>query len=562
MNDRPNRRWWLRPWAIALWVLLALVVWNYWPIGPTKIVISRETTFIEGPLHDDGTPNYVGYLDEKCSRGVTPENNAAPLLLRALGAEMLPEARRNETLSRLGMSEDDFDPNGLFVEWEDRARPGGAEDAHAADDSVEDEPDEPNLPDVIDQLRKGQVHPDLDVWLADNAAALDLLRQASRKSKLYLPVTASGDPPNAMGIWSIHYMPYWAAAQAMAAEAMLRANQGDAAGAWEDVLALHRIARLQQPVSLVETAFAINMEVLAAECGTALATRYPLTGDQAQAVLKDLTDLPPMPDPIEAIDKGERFLSLDAIVALSRGTDTVHLIEDMRALQSGSNPDGLIHSKPPEALNLDWNRMLRRVNPWYDRMVADLRTLDPRQRKKAREDFTRDIRDVSCRSMADTEAFKMHAMYRVGGRLFRGPVSDRYADLLTAILLLDPYSFVDHRDRARGMRDVETVAAALACYRAEHGRWPVELADLAPDILQAVPQDVFSGGPLVYRPREDGYLLYGVGKNLRDDGGENDTPAPGDPHEKTDDIVAEAPAPGVRPPTTKNADAQSGEARS
>lgn len=91
---------------------------------------------------------------------------------------------------------------------------------------------------------------------------------------------------------------------------------------------------------------------------------------------------------------------------------------------------------------------------------------------------------------------------------------------------------VVHRMKQAADRTEQTnrntrLAFALAAYRAHHGRYPEKLTDLA--YLGDVPDDLFSGKPLVYRPSSDGYVLYSVGANARDDGGRgpDDTP-PGD----------------------------------
>jgi hypothetical protein len=65
------------------------------------------------------------------------------------------------------------------------------------------------------------------------------------------------------------------------------------------------------------------------------------------------------------------------------------------------------------------------------------------------------------------------------------------------------------------------VAIALAAYRAEHGAYPTQLAQLRPKYLAAVPEDPFSNGPLRYKRTEAGYVLYSVGFNGNDDGGAN-----------------------------------------
>jgi hypothetical protein len=61
---------------------------------------------------------------------------------------------------------------------------------------------------------------------------------------------------------------------------------------------------------------------------------------------------------------------------------------------------------------------------------------------------------------------------------------------------------------------------ALRCYESDHKRGPACLADLVTNYLSKLPQDPFSGSPLVYRQKPGtGWLLYSVGPDGVDDGG-------------------------------------------
>lgn len=65
---------------------------------------------------------------------------------------------------------------------------------------------------------------------------------------------------------------------------------------------------------------------------------------------------------------------------------------------------------------------------------------------------------------------------------------------------------------------------ALLRYRANHGRFPSSLAELAPAYLKSVPIDPFGlGKPLRYRQIRGGksYLLYSLGSDLKDDRGKS-----------------------------------------
>ncbi len=71
--------------------------------------------------------------------------------------------------------------------------------------------------------------------------------------------------------------------------------------------------------------------------------------------------------------------------------------------------------------------------------------------------------------------------------------------------------------------DVLRVEVGLLRYRKDHGHYPDRLDALAPKYLRAVPDDVCAGKPgvpLRYTLKPGGgYLLYGVGPDMRDDGG-------------------------------------------
>jgi hypothetical protein len=60
---------------------------------------------------------------------------------------------------------------------------------------------------------------------------------------------------------------------------------------------------------------------------------------------------------------------------------------------------------------------------------------------------------------------------------------------------------------------------SIRAFQLENRKLPRELDDLVPEYLPSVPEDPFSGGPLVYRVQADGYILYSVGRNRQDDGG-------------------------------------------
>jgi len=71
-------------------------------------------------------------------------------------------------------------------------------------------------------------------------------------------------------------------------------------------------------------------------------------------------------------------------------------------------------------------------------------------------------------------------------------------------------------------RRLPAAALAIRLYEVDHGRRPEALADLVLEYLPAVPQDPFAeaGRAIVYRPSAAHPIVYSVGENGVDDGGD------------------------------------------
>jgi hypothetical protein len=89
-----------------------------------------------------------------------------------------------------------------------------------------------------------------------------------------------------------------------------------------------------------------------------------------------------------------------------------------------------------------------------------------------------------------------------------------------------PNSVLRRTLQAEAGRNVVISAIALKRFQLKQGRLPDTLAELAPDYLPAVPIDPYDGKPLKYHPNYDGtYLLYSVGEDGVDDGGDASLPS-------------------------------------
>jgi hypothetical protein len=77
-------------------------------------------------------------------------------------------------------------------------------------------------------------------------------------------------------------------------------------------------------------------------------------------------------------------------------------------------------------------------------------------------------------------------------------------------------------------KHIVITAIALKRYQLQHGNFPDKLSELTPELLPSVPLDPVDGKPLRYRRNTDGtFLLYSVGADGKDDGGDPTSSAAG-----------------------------------
>jgi hypothetical protein len=114
-------------------------------------------------------------------------------------------------------------------------------------------------------------------------------------------------------------------------------------------------------------------------------------------------------------------------------------------------------------------------------------------------------------------------------------------DVLVTLMFPAANIVQDGADKTTQAFENNIVAFALARFLRDNGKYPEKLDALIPKYLPQVPKDIFSGKTLIYRPEGNGYLLYSVGVNGKDDGGRGpDDQPPGD------DLVVRMPMPARR----------------
>jgi hypothetical protein len=301
---------------------------------------------------------------------------------------------------------------------------------------------------------------------------------------------------------------------------MLRLQAGELEAAWDDLLACHRLARLAgQGPTAVEAIQANDERGCVGD--QALLQHTNLSAAQIAKMRADLDGLLPMPRIADKVDVGERFAYLGSVftAALEPRPSAASRAASRVSLKNVGKNDmelaalDLILDAARDA-EVDWNVALRMGNRWFDRLVDAVRKPTHTERMRAVEEADRELQ----RLLKAVNEKKLPDQWLPDDpRKLRSGLIGAACLALYAPSMESP---VVCRDRDSMRFEVTKLAFAVAAYRADRGSYPATLAELLPQYLAEVPKDVFNNdSDLHYTRQGDGYLLYSVGQNGRDDGG-------------------------------------------
>ncbi len=551
-RKKPSVLWWLAGFFFLLLVLFILQLF-----GPSPpIIVSPQTTYITEPLGPNGLPDYERHFREQSREGVTPENNAAVLLWEAmfpadvetqyfsavsteLGLDHLP--LRENALVRLQSKENE---KSLLV-WLERNDPNtdrsAAEDPNGEIVTSNGAFSTTNVEAIFDQVvarpwTSDQLPP-LKEWVIQNEAPLDLLVEASRRPRFYAPSPTLIDNRRDMliSILLVFAQSTRDGGRAVCARAMWHAGEGRHQEAWQDLLAVHRLARLStQGNTLVEHLIAFSLSNMACDGTAALLSNAQLPAEVARQIQRDLAALPNFSGVARSLDKMERLAALDAFTQIGEGEGG----EAFAAITGNATDD--YSNNTFNVVSVDWNFVLRETNRWYDRLAAAARTPDRAARQTALDQIDADIMQLA----AETRSPGNWAV----AALSRPERSQIVAGIMLSLFLPAVSAATNAEDRANANLELVRTVAAIAIHRAPNGSYPETLEELVPAAIDRLPVDPYSGQPFLYKRLEGGYLLYSVGENGRDDGAssERDRILSGQPLDdlgqtKSDDMTSQIP---------------------
>jgi hypothetical protein len=502
---------------------VALLICAAWP-GCSTFTIDPETTYVTGPLDKHGYVDYVTALNERLSKGIKPEDNANVLIWQALGPHPEGGTMPPEYFQWLGI-ESPPEQGEYLVSWQN----------FVIRDAIKRDTNSDPMVRATNQPWTAKDEPELADWLARNEKPLAVVMEATRRPQYYNPLV-----PNRTEDWSPGLLSALVPSvqkcreltTALACRAMLRVSEGKIDEAWQDLLACHRLGRLlARGGTLIELLVGIAIEQIANKADLAFLDHSNLTFTQVLACLEDLRKLPPMSPLADKINLCERFSLLEIIMLTARhGTSVLESLSGSK----GRPANGDEFKDRLFTRSINWDPAMRNANLWYDCLVSTLRIQDRTAREQEMAAISLELK------MLKQQVAGMGLLEKAS----LGPASrgEWIGNILIALMLPAIDKVQDAVDRCeQGQRNLH-VAFALAAYLHDQGHYPAKLDDLAPKYLPKISDDLFSGEPLIYRLEDNGYLLYSVGPNGKDEDGrgrEDDPPG--------DDLSVRMPVPDPRP---------------
>lgn len=461
--------------------------------APDKIVVSKETTYLEGPLNDDGTVSYVAAFNQLSSKGVTAKTNAAVWYRQAFGPSEIPAKHREQFFKLLGIAIPPLEGE-YFINLDDYLR---REKSRLSYDAAYD-----LLPKLRSRPWSVTEHAEIAAWLKANRKAFELLVEGSKRPRYYAPLV--GDSL-AKSVTILTASAMRDAMRGLSARAMLRLKEENADAAWDDLSTCLRIARhyAQHGSSVVELMLGISFAAIADESCRAMASYADVPADLQRRINRELLGL------------GSFGISDSA-----RVFERCMILEWLTGL--------LLHDKPrpggdfamfPELVRLgdpvrplDANEGLRVINGYFDRVG----------RIESTEDYSSQV--VACAELAeqsekqfagDNRVNLLQDTARVVELILSGETPKvrgaRAGAMMFNLVSGTRQPLINACRRGNDNRHLTRLTFGVAAYRSETGHYPDSLAKLTPKLVSIVGKSAFTGEDFYYRKLGPSFVLAAAG---------------------------------------------------
>lgn len=503
------RRWWVG--ATLILVVSLLVVWlRPWSRQQMFVTISKETTFFTQPLTSDGYVSYATAIDQL--NAVPRHENAAADLIVLQGVPEYWEDGQREKLRQLLDVPETLPVAGTHLKSQYYLQ----RDAEAQGKAVPSQ-DERMEQDTIVLSRPWtrKDAPFFDDLLEANSPCLDQVDAILNRSGYFEPMV-KGRAKNLTTVpesCKIAQSARWALRDLLISRAYRHLGHGKHQEAVDDLLRVHRLARLGERAKVVAGLWDnINPELRALEAGVEMihAADFPI--EVLESYLKSLMEL----SSIAEVQTGFLFRRLSylsmvcecarespvkflqSISSAQDLVDTFAPVPEEHQIAAGEKSE-LPYVYQARSKHVDWNHLLRGINRDFDKMATFYEIRSPLERIQVFRQYTHEMQSTK-RHFADQASYET-ATAEDADEARRHLADDLRAELDKAFSVELHATHEEFAFKAR--MDLLRLLVASKIYEKRHQQLPDSSAALA-GILSPEPIDPFSEKPYRSKRTEEG----------------------------------------------------------
>jgi hypothetical protein len=168
--------------------------------------------------------------------------------------------------------------------------------------------------------------------------------------------------------------------------------------------------------------------------------------------------------------------------------------------------DGALQGRLPNQPKGSWSRLVLALKrPWELRM------------------YLPDV-DIACEwhTLVEKPMCESRACWDAQVKKVEALVTKERVAPISASMVFSMRGVAECFDRGIAQKSCAKLAIALRLYRMKNGHYPEALSALAPEFIDKLPVDPFSGKGFIYRREGKGFIVYSAGQNGTDDGGVED----------------------------------------
>jgi hypothetical protein len=490
--------------AGTLLVSVVMLSMDQWWVYAWRIIpIGRQTTWMAAPVAKNGEINYLTALNQREAKGVTPGNNALPLLIRAAGPacfeiqygdgkwmmrklSMVPFTKRSQSLITLT----------TWLKKHPLQLP---------------KPHKPQPKWVIENRFENRItqrpwtatrYPSMAAWIRANQRSLRLFARAMDRPRYYVPLHSND------GSLIATYRPDMPMVESLrtiaCADAMYMLGSDHTAGAVRMDQNVDHLARLfLQSPGVIAYLQAISFYSSVFTLDQALANSGRLSNRELRklsAQLQKRTHLPPLEKAINYY----RCEMLDVFAKIHR--------DGLASARDGDRPS-MFAQLQQVLLPVDYAGVMRQTNKLFDaEITASTIHYFPKQFARLM------LADQKFRAFSGFERVGLTGgLKALRVRIFGGTIPNLllrslFSPLDLGVSMSNPHAaeMDSLREDAAMRRWLTIISIALARYRQQYGTYPAELPLLAPHYIKSIPHNGFTGKPIHYATDKTrrGFMLY------------------------------------------------------